>query len=83
MNTTSMTTAPMVRIHPRLRASVRPSIEELLEETRITSPAWWARFEDAHLSVAPSADLMTVLELIADAPCPRLAGFVEGLYVNN
>ena len=84
MNTTSMTTAPMVRIHPRLRASVRPSIEELLEETRITSPTWWARLEDAHLSVASSSpDPMTVVGLIADAPNERLAGFVEGLHVNQ
>ena len=70
---------------PCLGARRRP-IDELLAAVRITDPVWWALFEDAHLSVAASADLMDVLELIATAPGGpngRLAGFVEGLYVNN
>jgi hypothetical protein len=81
MNQTS--TAPMVRCHGGVR---RQSIAELLDEVRITNPAWFARFEDAHLSVTASADLIDVLALSASAPGGpngRLAGFVEGLYVNN
>ena len=77
------TAAPMVRCIGAVR---RKPIDELLAEVRITDPVWWALFEDAHLSVTASADLMDVLELIATAPGGpngRLAGFVEGLYVNN
>lgn len=53
---------------------------------RATDPQWFAAFEDANLSVVGSADLTTVLELIETAPGGpngRLAGFVEGLFVNN
>ena len=84
MNQTSIAPmVPMVRCHGGVR---RQSIAELLDEVRITNPVWFARFEDAHLSVVASAALMDVLELIATAPGGpngRLAGFVEGLYVNN
>ena len=73
-----MTNAPMVRIQPRLRG--RQSLEALMDEVRVTSPAWWARFEDANLSVVASADPSTVAELVADAPSERLAGIVEGLF---
>ena len=74
--------APMVRCN----GGRRKNIDALLEEVRITHPEWFAKFDDAHLSVSASADLMVVLELIAEAPGGpngRLAGFVEGLYVNN
>lgn len=84
LNTETLMAAPMVRVHPRIRSGVRPSLDTLMEETRRTSPEWWARFEDAHLSVASSSpDPMTVVGLIADAPNERLAGFVEGLHVNQ
>ena len=78
MNQTSI--APMVRCHGGVR---RQSIAELLDEVRITNPVWFARFEDAHLSVAASADPTDVLELNSTAPCERLRGYIEGLYVNN
>lgn len=76
-------TAPMVRCAGGAR---RKPISELLDDLRITHPEWMSAFDDAHLSVVGSPDLMTVLELIASAPGGpngRLAGFVEGLYVNN
>lgn len=75
--------APMVRCAGEAR---RKPIGELLAEIRVTHPDWVARFEDAHLSVSASADLVEVLALAATAPGGpngRLAGFVEGLYVNN
>ena len=81
----SPASAPMVRCTGAGGARRKP-IGELLAEVRITDPGWWALFEDANLSVTASADLMDVLELIATAPGGpngRLAGFVEGLYVNN
>lgn len=83
MNTTAITNAPMVRIQPRFRFRARQSLEALMDEVRLTSPAWWARFEDANLSVVGSADPRTVAALAADAPSERLAGIVEGLYLNN
>ena len=76
------TPIPMVRCDGR-GATRRKSIEELLAEVRVTHPDWFARFEDAHLSVVASADLMEVVELIATAPSERLAGIVEGMYLNN
>ena len=77
------THAPMVRCQGMARSK---SITELLDEVRITDPIWHARFEDAHLSRVASADIRDVLTLCATAPGGpngRLAGFVEGLYVNN
>ena len=79
---TSPASAPMVRcVGVR-----RKPISELLDNLRISHPEWMAAFDDAHLSVTASADVTDVLELIATAPGGangRLAGFVEGLYVNN
>ena len=82
MQTNQNHTAPMVRCDGR-GATRRKSIEELLAEVRVTHPDWFARFEDAHLSVVASADLMEVVELIATSPSERLAGIVEGMYLNN
>ncbi len=75
-------TAPMVRCTGAGIAR-RKSIEELLAEVRVTDPDWFARFEDANLSVVASADLMQVVELIATAPSERLVGLVEGMWLNN
>ena len=77
------TLAPMVRCAGGPR---RKPIDELLAEVRVTHPEWIAALDDAHLSVVASADLMTVLALVDTAPGGpngRLAGFVEGLWVNN
>ena len=74
-------TAPMVLRRGAAASARRKSIAELLNDLRVTDPVWAACFDDAHLSVTASADLMTVLELIATAPGGpngRLAGFVEG-----
>ena len=76
-------TAPMVRCAGDTR---RKSIDELLAEVRITDPVWFARFEDANLSVAASADVNDIIALLSDCPGGsngRLAGFVEGLWVNS
>ena len=78
--TNQATTAPMVRCHGGPR---RKSIDELLAEVRVTHPVWFARFEDANLSVVASADLMQVIELISTAPSERLAGLVEGMWINS
>ena len=78
--TNQATTASMVRCHGGTR---RKSIDQLLASVRVSHPTWWALFEDANLSVVASADLMQVVELIASAPSERLAGIVEGLYLNN
>ena len=67
-------------------AARRKSIAELLDNLRITHPEWMAAFDDAHLSVVGSADVSEVLALIASCPGgseSRLAGFVEGLWVNG
>ena len=82
LNQSSSSTAPMVRC---IGAGIvrRKSIEELLAEVRVTDAAWFARFEDSNLSVVASADLMQVVELIATAPSERLAGLVEGMWLNN
>ena len=85
LNQNSLASAPMVRCGGA-RSARRKPISELLDDVRLTHPEWMAAFDDAHLSVTASADLMTVLELAATAPGGpngRLAGFVEGLYVNN
>lgn len=85
LNQTSPASAAMVRCIGAGTARWK-SIEALLAEVRVTHPEWVAALDDAHLSVVASADLMTVLELIATAPGGvdgRLAGFIEGLYVNN
>lgn len=83
MSQSCNSTAPMVRC---VGATRRKPIGELLADVRVSHPEWIAAFDDAHLSVTSNADLMDVLELIATAPGGpngRLAGFVEGLYVNN
>ena len=82
LNQTSPASAPMVRCIGAGTAR-RQSIEELLAEVRVTDATWFARFEDANLSVVASADLMQVVELIATAPCERLAGLCEGMWLNN
>ena len=79
MQTNQNHTSPMVRCNGGAR---RTSIEDLLAEVRITHADWYARFEDSHLSVVASADLMEVIELIATAPSERLAGLVEGMYLH-
>ena len=81
MQATMISTAQMIQI-PR-RPAARKSIGELLNQTRIEDPVWFAKFEDAHLHVNASADFMDAVDLISTAPCERLAGYVEGLYVNN
>ena len=73
-------TAPMVRC---VGAKRRQPIDELMAETRITYPVWFAKFEDANLSCVGSPDLMQVVELIASAPSERLAGIVEGMWLNG
>ena len=73
-------TAPMVRC---VGAKRRQPIDDLLAEIRITDPIWFAMFEDANLSVVGSPDLMQVVELIATAPSERLAGIVEGMWLNG
>ena len=80
--TNRATTAPMVRCHGGARRT-RASIDELLADVRVSHPDWFARFEDANLSVVASADLMQVIELISTAPSERLAGLVEGMWINN
>ena len=70
----------MVRCHGGVR---RKTIDELLADVRISHPTWWARFEDANLSGFGSSDVMQVIELIATAPSERLAGVVEGMWINN
>ena len=77
------TAAPMVRC---IGAARRKPISELLDNLRISHPEWMAAFDDAHLSVVGSADVSEVLALIASCPGgseSRLAGFVEGLWVNG
>ena len=79
------TPAPMVRCIGAARRKPIP-ISELLDDLRLTHPEWMAAFDDAHLSVVGSADVSEVLALIASAPGGpngRLAGFVEGLWVNS
>ena len=84
LNTTA--NAPMVNVHPR-RAAARESIDNLLEDARTSAEHadWWFLF-DSHSNLhvpGAAADLGVIVELIATAPCERLAGYVEGLYVNN
>lgn len=85
MHMNTLMVAPMVPIHPRNRASVaRLSIDEELENARAEFPDWWILYDEFSLLHVPGAcHLNTVVELIATAPCQRLAGYVEGLYVNN
>ena len=85
MNTSTTMSAPMVSVRPR-RAAERKSIDELLEDARTSAEHadWWFMF-DSHslLHVPGAADLSVVAGLISSAPNERLAGYVEGLYVNN
>ena len=77
------TAAPMVRCGGGTR---RKPISELLDNLRTSHPEWMAAFDDAHLSVVGSADVNEVLALIASCPGgseSRIAGFVEGLWVNG
>lgn len=81
ISTNTVTAAPMVRIHPRLGASVpRPSIDKLLEGARNSHPEWTALFDHSCLHIPGAAHFMTVLKLCAGAPSERLLGYVEGLY---
>ena len=80
MQTQVNSTIPMVRCHGGVR---RKSVDELLADIRVSHPRWYALFEDANLSLVSSADVAQVVELIATAPSERLAGLVEGLYINN
>ena len=82
MQTQSENAALMVRCHGGARRT-RMSIGELLSDVRVSDPDWFALFEDANLSVVASADLTQVLELISTAPSERLAGLVEGMWLNN
>jgi hypothetical protein len=75
--------APLVRLPLAGRPVQRRSIGELLDDARIDFPVWYAKLDDSRLHIAAAADFNEVVELIATAPCERLAGYVEGLYVNN
>lgn len=80
--------APMVtcRGSGAVAVSRRKSLSGLLAEVRISSPEWYSRFEDANLSVVGGVSLDDVLLLCATAPGGpdgRLAGVVEGMYVNS
>jgi len=86
MHLNTMTNAPMVSVHPR-RAAARKSIDDLLEDARTSAEHadWWFLFDSHSLLHVPgaAADLGLIVELISTAPSERLAGYVEGLYVNN
>lgn len=81
VQTTMISNAPMIQI-PR-RPAARKSIGELIEAAKIEFPEWVAKLDDSRLHVQAAADFDDVFELISTAPCERLAGYVEGLYVNN
>jgi hypothetical protein len=80
---TMIQNAPMVRVPLPRRPVPRKSISELLDDTRLEHPAWYNKLDDSRLHIAAAADFNDVVELISTAPCERLAGYVEGLYVNN
>ena len=81
--TANIANAPMVRVPLARRPVQKKSIGELLDDARIDHPVWFAKLDDSRLHIAAAADFNDVVELISTAPCERLAGYVEGLYVNN
>ena len=86
MNTDTAINAPMVHVRPRRAAAERKSIDELLEDARTSAEHgdWWFLFDSFSLLHVPgAADPSVVGELVASAPNERLAGYVEGLYINN
>ena len=88
MNTlsTNPSATPMVRViarRPGARMQSPLTLAELLEDTRINHPRWWAVFEDSRLAAPGAADLDACAELVSSSPCERLRGYVEGLFEAN
>ena len=83
VQTTMISNAPMIQIPRRPAARKGKSIGELIEAAKIEFPEWVAKLDDSRLHVQAAADFNDVVELISTAPCERLAGYIEGLYVNN
>ncbi|MEP7295228.1 MAG: hypothetical protein ABI702_03505 [Burkholderiales bacterium] len=83
MNTSSLMTAPMVRIRPRAPAK-RLNVEDALALARLERPDWWWLYErQGNPAIQGAIDPDVVAELLERAPNDFLAGYVSGLAINK